>query len=162
MFTLAPLVYVQITPRRLILHNPKKAKTRIEAAEMAIAMGHARTVLAVGNYARSAVVGHAHALLVRPFDHPRSLVSDFVAAQHLLKELVREFAGNRLFALSPHLLLHPQGRDAGGYTAIEVRAFREMGLATGASTVQVWHGPVLTDKELLERNYNPEGALLLE
>lgn len=106
--------------------------------------------------ARSAVAG-LHGEVVNPFAHPRSLVSDFTVAEQLLKAAVRKMTGKGIFSVAPRIVMHPLGDPEGGFTQIERRAIREMGLGAGASKVVVWVGRNLTDAELLSETYPAEG-----
>jgi rod shape-determining protein MreB len=98
--------------------------------------------------------------VVNPFVHPRTLLADFDAGQQLLRTLLRQLRGRSLFAAAPRLLLHLQDDPVGGFTAVEVRAFREMGLGAGAAHVLVWQGPNLTDEQLRARQLPKEGRIL--
>ena len=72
--------------------------------------------------------------LAKPFAHPRSLVSDFTAGEQLLKEMIYRCLGRSLFSIAPAVILHLIGDPEGGFTQVEIRAFREMVLACGAET----------------------------
>ena len=97
--------------------------------------------------------------IINPFAHPRTLVSDFTVAEQLLKIMVSRLLGSSLFAVSPKVILHPLGDPAGGFTQVELRAFREMAHGAGASQVVVWTGRVLTDQEILSGVYPKEGSV---
>lgn len=147
---LQPHIYVQISPERLTLKNPKTGQSLSEVPEMAISPPPGRTVLAVGSQARVAASSQP-ALVVNPFAHPRSLVSDFTVAEQLLKHQLRKVLGGSLLSFSPYVVIHPLGSPLGGFTQVERRAFREMATGAGASEVHVWTGRLLTDQEVLSR-----------
>jgi rod shape-determining protein MreB and related proteins len=104
-------------------------------------------VLAIGQQAKPTAAA-ARAVLINPFAHPRSLVSDFYTAEVLIKHLLKNLLASSLFAISPRIVMHPLGSPEGGFTQVELRAFKEMALAAGASEVVVWTGIVLSDQEL--------------
>lgn len=51
-----------------------------------------------------------------------------------LKTLVRQVHGQSILAIAPAVSIHPLGSPAGGFTQVEIRAFREMGHSVGART----------------------------
>lgn len=157
---LAPTLYVQLSPERLTVRNPKTGAALSEPPEVAIESAPKPRLVAVGAAARAAGAGTPAVAVLNPFAHPRSLVSDFTVAEQLLKAFVRRLPGRGLLALAPRIVMHPQGDPAGGYTQVEIRALHEMALGAGASQVVVWQGRGLTDEELLSRRFPPEGRRL--
>ncbi|MDR0203560.1 MAG: rod shape-determining protein [Delftia acidovorans] len=152
------LIYVQISPERLTLKNPKTGQALSEVPELALSPPPRRRILAAGPQARLAAASEP-AEIVNPFAHPRSLISDFVLAEQLLKyQLKRMHAGGWLGA-SPHIVIHPLGDPEGGFTQVELRALRELASAAGASKVNVWTGHPLTDEELLARRPPAQGGV---
>lgn len=145
---LQPVIYVQISPERLTLKNLKTGQSISEVPELALSATAKRQIIAAGLQAR--VVAKAQsAEVVNPFAHPRSMVSDFVLGQQLLKHQLRRVLGSSLLSLAPRVVMHPLGSPAGGFTQVERRAFREMALGAGAAKVHVWTGRPLTDQEVL-------------
>jgi rod shape-determining protein MreB len=140
--------YVQIEPQRLSVRDVKSGASMAEVPEMAIAQGRRATVLAVGDRAREA---HAlqPSLLINPFSHPRTLVGDFSVGQQLIKAFVQRLQSGSFVPLAPLVVLHPMGSPEGGFTEVELRAFREMALGAGASEVVLWTGRALADAEVL-------------
>ena len=157
---LQPLLYIQVTPERVAIRNLRTGASLSEAAELALGQqsGGKQRVLAVGAQAPMAAAAERGARLIRPFAHPRSLVSDFISAELLLRTLVKQSLGKRLLAVSPMVVMHPMGSPEGGFTAVERRAFRELGLGAGALEVQVWTGRPLTDDELRSRRFPADGG----
>lgn len=149
------LVYIQITPELLTVRNVKTGTTVAEVPELAISTTPKARILAVGPQARLAAASEP-ATVLNPFAHPRTLVSDFTAAEQLLKYQLLRVLKPWLWRPSPCVVMHPMGRDEGGYTQVERRAFREMVLGAGASQMFLWIGRPLTDAELLLRRA-PEG-----
>jgi rod shape-determining protein MreB len=149
-------LYVQLSPDRLLVRDPRTGKQFSEIPEVGIAHHPKARIVGVGVAARSAVAGQ-NGEVVNPFAHPRSLVSDFTVAEQLLKTVVRQVLGGTLFQTAPRIVMHPLGDPAGGYTQIERRAIREMALGAGASKVVVWVGKPLSDEEILNEKYPPEG-----
>lgn len=156
---LQPLLYIQITPERVAIRNLRTGASLSEVADLALGQqGGKPRVLAVGAQAQMAAAAEPGARLVRPFAHPRTLVSDFISAELLLRTLVKQSLGKRLLAISPMVVMHPMGSPEGGFTAVERRAFRELGLGAGALEVQVWTGRPLTDEELRSRRFPADGG----
>lgn len=152
-------VYVQVAPDRLTVRNVKTGEFFSEVPELAIQRKPKLIILDIGAQARlhSSVPGVE---MVNPFDHPRTLASDFVMAEQLLKLAIRRILKVSLFSAAPAMVLHLMGDPEGGFTQIEVRAFREMGLGTGASSVIVWQGRSLTDQEILSKQFPRDGKVL--
>ena len=145
-----PIIYIQISPERLTLKNLKTGEVMSEVPELAISTSLKRKTLAVGTQARLAAATEGSEV-INPFAHPRSLVSDFTAAEQLIKHQLRRILGKSLLRITPCVVIHPLGSPAGGFTQVERRAFREMALGAGASKVFVWTGRPLTDQEVLAR-----------
>jgi rod shape-determining protein MreB len=151
-------LYVQLAPDRLTVRNPKSGAAFSEVPEVAIARGPKNRIVGIGNEARA----HANdpsVVIINPFSHPRSLVSDFVLGEQLLKEVVRRVNAKAMFN-APRVVMHPLGEPAGGFTQIEARALHEMAIGAGASEVKVWAGRKLTDGEVLSGTFPSEGELL--
>lgn len=157
---LVPTLYVQVAPDLLTVRNPKSGAAISEAPEVAIQRDPKAKIIAVGSDARTARASTPSVELVNPFGHPRSLVSDFTVGEQLLKAFLRRIQGRSLLAVSPRVVLHPQGSPEGGFTQVEIRAFHEMALGAGASQVVIWQGRSLTDQELLSREFPSDGRIL--
>lgn len=145
-----PVVYIQISPERLTLKNLKTGEIISEMPEVAVGMQPKPRILGVGPEARIAAASQ-QAEVFNPFAHPRSLVSDFTAAEQLIRHQLRRILGKSLLSVAPCVVVHPLGSPAGGFTQVERRAFRELALGAGATEVYVWTGRPLTDQEILSR-----------
>jgi len=154
-----PLLYIRISPERLAVTNVKNGESVSELPELAIGKEPLR-VLGAGTEARSAAAQNG-GFIVNPFAHPRSLVSDFTVAEQLLKVFVRRVFAKSWFVPSPLIVMHPLGDPEGGYTQVELRAFREMALGAGASQVVIWVGRELTHQEVIDGNF-PDGQVIAE
>lgn len=157
--SLIPIVYVQVSPERLTARNAKTGETISEVPEIAIEQYPKPGIVGVGNDARSHKSAQS-VKIINPFAHPRSLVSDFTAGEQLLKAFLRRLQGNSIFAVSPKVVMHPQGEPDGGFTQIEIRALHEMAMGAGASRVVVWQGRGLSDQELLSGQFPSGGQVL--
>lgn len=153
-------LYVQIAPDRLTVRNPKTGQQVSDVAELAIVRDTKPMRIAVGKEASAAASAQTRAEIVRPFAHPRSIVSDFTAGEHLLKTFMSKLQTPGLFALAPHIVMHPLGDPEGGYTQVEVRAIQELARGAGAHTAVVWQGRPLTDNELITGQFPSTGSIL--
>jgi rod shape-determining protein MreB len=153
-----PLLYVQLSADHLTLKNPKTGQTLSEIPELALSAPPRRRILAAGPQARLAAASEP-AEIVNPFAHPRSLISDFILAEQLLKYQLRRMHRHAWLAVSPHIVIHPLGDPAGGFTQVELRALRVLASAAGASKVNVWTGRTLADEELLARRPPAHGGV---
>lgn len=145
----SPLVYIQISPNLLILKNLKTGLEISEVAEIALSLPpKPKVILGAGAEARLASASEP-AQLIQPFAHPRSLVSDFASAEALIRLQLQRVLGKGWLRVAPSVVMHPLGNPDGGFTQVELRAFREMALGAGASTARVWTGRPLANHELL-------------
>lgn len=144
-----PRIYIQISPHLLTLKNLKSGLEISEVAELALSLPpKPKAILGAGAEARVAAASEP-AQLIQPFAHPRSLVSDFASAEALIRVQLQRALGKGWLRVAPSVVIHPLGNPDGGFTQVELRAFREMALGAGASTVRVWTGRPLADHELL-------------
>jgi rod shape-determining protein MreB len=155
----ASTLYVQLSPERLTVRNPKSGQYFSEVPEMAIAYAPKAKVVAFGANARMAAAEPA-VKIVNPFAHPRTLVSDFTVGQQLLKACFARVNTSSWLAMAPQVVMHPLGEQAGGLTQVEIRAFLEMALGAGARQARVWQGRSLTDAELVSGTFPADGQLL--
>ena len=72
----------------MTVRNPKTGDSISEVAEVAISGGAKAKIVGIGTGARAAALDPS-VKLVRPFAHPRSLVSDFTVADQLLRAFMR-------------------------------------------------------------------------
>jgi len=145
----SPLVYIQISPNLLTLKNLKTGLEISEVAEIALSLPpKPEVILGAGAEARLASASEP-AQLIQPFAHPRSLVSDFASAEALIRLQLQRVLGKGWLRVAPSVVMHPLGNPDGGFTQVELRAFREMALGAGASTARVWTGRPLANHELL-------------
>ena len=152
-------LYIRLSPFRLTVRNVKTGASVSEVPEIALSRGPKPKVLGAGDEA-APYKSSSSALVSNPFSHPRTLVSDFTAGEQVLKAFVKKLPKGNAFAASPRVLFHLQGDPAGGFTQVEIRAFREMALGAGASEVTIWQGQDLTDEQVLSRDYPPTGRVL--
>ena len=145
----SPLVYIQISPNLLTLKNLKSGLEISEVAEIALSLPpKPKVILGAGAQTRLASASEP-AQLIQPFAHPRSLVSDFASAEALIRIQLQRVLGKGWLRVAPSVVMHPLGNPDGGFTQVELRAFREMALGAGASTARVWTGRPLANHELL-------------
>lgn len=159
-FLQTPL-YIQISPASVVVKNLKTGVNFSETPDVAIThrAGSSRIVGFGAEAHLLKATGQAD-VVINPFAHPRSMVSDFTVAQQLLMHLVRKSIGSTLLPSSPHVVLHPLGDPEGGFTQVEIRALFELALGAGAAKVKVWTGRPLTDGEAKTRTF-PHGAGVL-
>lgn len=152
-----PIIYIQISPEKLTLKNVKTGVSIDEVPELAISKTPKPKFLAAGAQARAAAATQP-AEILNPFAHPRSMVSDFIVAEQLIKHQLRRLQSGSLLSMPPCVVMHPLGSPAGGFTQVERRAFREMAIGAGASEAHVWTGRPLTDEEVLSRKPPASGG----
>ena len=153
-------IYVQISPDSLSVTNIKSGECISEVPELAISAPPKQELLGAGAAARLTAAAHIGAVVVNPFAHPRSLVSDFNGALQLLKAFIARLKSGSALAMSPTIIFHPLGNPDGGFTQVEGRAFRELALGAGAYKVILWYGDELTDQEILSGQYPAHGSII--
>jgi rod shape-determining protein MreB and related proteins len=158
MSLLGTTLYVQISAERLTVRNPKTGEAFSEIPEIAIARSPKAKLIAFGAQARLAAEPGVE--ILNPFNHPRTLMGDFIAGEQLVKAAIAQVQKTSFLAAAPRVVMHPLGDPAGGFTQVEARAFHEMALGAGAREVVVWAGRALTDQEVLSRNFPAEGKRL--
>jgi rod shape-determining protein MreB len=153
------IIYVQVSPDRLTVRNPKTGESLSEVPEIAISNTPKPRVIGVGKEARLHQSAHS-VQIVNPFSHPRSMVSDFTVGEKTLKAFLQRMKINSFLAPAPKVVMHLMGEPAGGFTQVEVRAFHEMAVGAGASQVKIWQGRTLSDQELLSGQFPSDGSVL--
>ena len=154
----APL-YIRLSPYKLSVRNVKTGLSITEIPEIALSRGPNPRVLDIGEKA-ALHKSSKTAVVINPFAHPRSMVSDFTTGEQVLKAFVRQLNKRSRFRLAHRVVMHLAGEPAGGFTQVEIRAFREMALGAGASSVIIWQGPELTNEQILTRRYPTTGQIL--
>lgn len=153
------VVYVQVSPDRLTVRNPRTGESFSQVPEVAIANDPKPRIVGVGKDARLHQ-STPSVQIVNPFAHPRSMVSDFSVGEQVLKAFLRHVKGDYFLAPAPQVIMHLMGEPEGGFTQIEARAFHEMAIGAGASQVKVWQGRALSDQELLSGQFPSSGKVL--
>lgn len=153
-------LYLRLSPDRLTIRNVRTGAFISEVPEIAILRGPKKAqILGVGAEA-SLHRATPSVEVLNPFAHPRTMVGDFTAGEQLVKAFIRKLTGSSWLAAAPRVLFHPLGDPAGGFTQVEIRAFREMALGAGASDVLMWQGPELTDEQVRSNRLPSTGRLL--
>lgn len=148
------IIYVQVSPDRLTVRNPKTGESFSDIPEVAITMNTKPSIVGIGKDARTL----ESVKIVNPFAHPRSMVSDFTVGEQTLKAFIHRLKVGSFLTPAPKIVMHLLGEPAGGFTQVEVRAFHEMAIGSGASQVKVWQGRNLSDQELLSWQFPSDGG----
>ncbi len=146
----SPLVYIQISPNLLTLKNLKTGLEISEVAEIALSLPpKPKVILGAGAATRLASASEparTHPAFRAPHGH---WFLDFASAEALIRIQLQRVLGKGWLRVAPSVVMHPLGNPDGGFTQVELRAFREMALGAGASTARVWTGRPLANHELL-------------
>jgi len=150
-------VYVRLESHRLRLLHLKTGTEIDQEPLVAIAPGPPERILEVGTDARALLSSATDRIELRNgFDHPRTLIGNFVLAEKTLQHFFKCMCGNALLRPSPMVIMHPLEHLEGGLTDIEIRAFSELAMGAGARKVFVWQGHELTLAELYAQAYKNE------
>lgn len=139
----SPIFYVQIWENRIKVTEINSGNVYDEKPLIATKINNKgeEIVYAVGNSAETKE--ELHVKIINPFSHPRTLISNFVAAEKVLQHIIRLLVKRKFFMLSPVTVIHPMEKIDGGITQIEFRAFKELALGAGSREVVVHHGAEL-------------------
>lgn len=140
-------LYVRIASDRLTVRDVSSGRVFDDEPVLAVKREAPHRIEAVGGRQSRRAVGSQPGLeLVNPFDHPRSLLDDFVPAERLLQYAFRDVLGKGMMQPAPLVVMHPLEKLDGGLTAVERRAFQELALGAGARKVVVVTGAELSDE----------------
>jgi rod shape-determining protein MreB len=151
------VLYIRIHREFLTVRDVKTGAQVKEPPLMALSGGDRKEIAAVG-YEAQKLKGQPEILLVNPFDHPRTPLSDFTVAEQLIKAFVRKVQGRRIWKPQPTVVIHLAMDLQGGITQIEARALHELALGgAGASKVSGWMGPDLSDEQVRTGKFPASG-----
>lgn len=135
------ILYVQIWAHRLQISHRKKGITFDEDASLIVTTDSKgqEIVACIGDAVRN-YISTTKYTIIKPFSHPRSLISDFYAAEKILQHAVKTSLSGEFLALSPLIIIHPMEKLEGGLTQVEKRAFQELAQGAGARECIVHEG----------------------
>ncbi len=82
-------------------------------------------------------------------------MGEFVEIEQTLTSLVHELSPKTWLSVAPVITLHLLGTEEGGYTNVEVRAFKEAALGAGARAVFMPSGQTpLSENAILQKQYS--------
>lgn len=138
-------LYIQLWSNRLKILNINTKEKYDEEPLMALKDNNKDQpiVVAIGSSVK-ALSRAEYDQVVNPFDHPRLLVHDFIAAEKVLQHGFQVLHKARFFSPSPRVIFHPMEKLEGGVTGIEERLYREMCLGAGAREVALYFGSELS------------------
>jgi rod shape-determining protein MreB and related proteins len=170
-----PILYVRIHPDMLTVRDVKYGKSISEPPLMAISGGikvegsnlqggvrHSGSnpkVVAIGDDAKAMGI-EPDVRVVNPFAHPRTPLSDFTAAEMLIKSFIRKLLRGKLSLFAPTMVLHLAVELEGGITQIESRALKELGASAGAKWCCGWIGPDLSDEQVMSWRFPDNGKVI--
>ena len=67
--------------------------------------------------------------------HPRTLMGSFVEIESCFKQIVQEITPNTFLSQAPIVIVHLREDVEGGYTEVELRAFKEAAYGAGGREV---------------------------
>ncbi|UTZ21659.1 hypothetical protein [Vibrio campbellii] len=92
--------------------------------------------------------------LCEALTHPRTLMGNFYEIDHCVKVLSKEVFSKSLFDKAPIAIVQLFGPSDGGYTNVELRAFREVVLGSGARDVYFPDTKLLLSSiDIINKNY---------
>ncbi|ANE56020.1 hypothetical protein AYM39_13095 [Methylomonas sp. DH-1] len=153
-------LYIAVTPELIEITHAETGRKLAEPPLLAIETKRGRdSVIAVGSMAKH-LTGKPNVRIENGFSHPRTLLTDFTAAQRTLAHLIKRVLPLGFFVRRPIVVMHPLTMLEGGLTQIEIRAFAELASMAGASRAYAWQGPSLTTEQLRKHSFPEQGRLL--
>ncbi|HET7228432.1 MAG TPA: hypothetical protein VFJ16_00385 [Longimicrobium sp.] len=152
------LVYVQISPQRILLRRVATGDVVDDVPQIAIDSSGA--AVAFGRAATDADQWRADLRVVNGFEHPRCLVGDMDIATRTLRwaldQLLNPRGRRRWRRAKPDLVLHPVGvRDLSGLEAWGLQRIAEL---AGAGTARLWLGEEPPYEMLISGTANGAGS----
>ena len=133
------LVYVQVSPERILLRRVATGETIDDVPQAAI--DPQGTLVAYGRGADEAAKWHPNLRLVNGFSHPRTLLGDVDVAAATLRAFLETMfprMKRRFRRLKPDMVIHPVGRD--DLSGLEVWGLQRVAELAGARHVSLWQG----------------------
>lgn len=96
--------------------------------------------------------GERATVLSQAFSHPRSLMGDYAEVKKCFRQLLETLHLTVWYRRKPWALVHVIPKQEGGYTNVELRAFRESMMEAGCERVYLLgdREPPLTSTQLAE------------
>jgi rod shape-determining protein MreB len=153
-------LYVRFHPQQLWVRDVVSGREVKEPPWVALGAPPDKPLLATGDEA-ARMRGRSDVEVFNPFAHPRSPFSDFTVAEVLLRDFVRKVGKGGFFTPSPHMVVSLDGPEPeGGLTQIELRVMKELAIGAGASSVDIWVGPHLSDEQVRRRSFPTTGEVM--
>ena len=151
------LVYVQISPERILLRRVATGETIDDVPQAAV--DPQGVVVATGRGAEEAAKWHPNLRLVNGFSHARTVLGDLDVAAATLRAFLETMfprMKRRLRSLKPDLVLHPIGPD--DLSGLEVWGLQRVAELAGARHVSLWQGEEPAYETLVRGTAQPSGA----
>ena len=151
------LVYVQVSPERILLRRVATGETIDDVPQAAI--DPQGVVVACGRGAEEAAKWHPSLRLINGFAHSRTLLGDVdVAAATLRAFLETMFPAmrRRIRKFKPDMVIHPIGIE--DLSGLEVWGLQRVAELAGARHVSLWQGEEPAYETLVRGTAQPSGA----
>jgi hypothetical protein len=109
-----------------------------------LGLDSANRIVAIGDMSAPGIVR-----ILEPFDHPRVVIADGLAASKLLQYGMQQMAQSKWISPAPILIIQPDVDLTGGLSEMENRALLELGKAAGARQTFVHYGNSLSDQDVM-------------
>ena len=121
-------------------------------AEPVVALGQGkkgREVVEIGALAVDEAKPDAE--IIRPFEHPRTLLSDWVIGVAFVRECLQQLIGGGVI-YHDLMIVHPMEHLEGGLTKVEIRAWEEFAAEVGVVRAAVWVGRELSPLDFADKD----------
>ncbi|KOO01870.1 hypothetical protein [Vibrio nereis] len=104
---------------------------------------------------RNLETGECAVELCEGLSHPRTLMGDFFLIESSFQNIIDKLAPKKPLLRTPILFIHLIPTAEGGYTNVELRAFKEVGLGIGSIKVYlIVGGAELSKEQLLQGEFH--------
>jgi rod shape-determining protein MreB len=134
--------YVRISRAHLNMRDVSSGESLEVIAKLGLDSGN--RIVAIGDMSAPGIVR-----VLEPFDHPRVVIADGLAASKLLQYGMQQMARSKWISPAPILIIQPDMDLAGGLSEMENRALLELGKDAGARRTFVHYGKALSDQDVM-------------
>jgi rod shape-determining protein MreB and related proteins len=134
--------YVRVNRTRLNMRDVSSGESFEVLAKLGL--DGANRIVAIGDMSAPGIVR-----VLEPFDHPRVVIADGLAASKLFQYGMQQMTRTKWISPAPILVIQSDMDLAGGLSEMENRALLELGKDAGARRTIVHYGKALSDQDVM-------------
>jgi len=139
------LLYIQIWENRVKI-TTKESGVQFDEEALMVLTSNSKGEDIIGSFGNlvKSYASENSFKIIKPFSHPRTLISDFIFAEKFMQYGVKEVLSGKFITPSPLIVIHPMEKVEGGITSVEKRAFQALAMRAGARDSIVHEGEELS------------------